>query len=108
MGFFDKPKPSRGGGSTENCPWCGAALIGAKDGGWVEGRYECPTCEGGVFFKEDGKLVDSMHRGSGDRSDSCDWCESSLSGGISYLPYEDGSNSDAYIICPSCRQKNYR
>lgn len=35
----------------------------------------------------------------------CPWCQSSLSGGESYAPCEDGSNENAYVICPSCQQK---
>ena len=35
----------------------------------------------------------------------CPWCQSSLSGGVFYAPYEDGSNEDAYVICPDCKQK---
>ena len=35
-------------------------------------------------------------------------CQSSLARGVSYLPYENGSNSHAYIACPSCGHENVR
>jgi hypothetical protein len=105
--MFDKLLSSIGGGSSKSCPWCGTSLIDGDTGGWGEGRFECPNCEGGVFFMEDGELVDSMTRAkSKGRARSCEMCRSSLSRGEHYLPYENGSNAHAYIICPSCKNKN--
>ncbi|WNV82203.1 hypothetical protein [Umezawaea sp. Da 62-37] len=51
-------------------------------------------------------LIDPSTRSKSSGGRTCQWCESALSGGTSYLPYEDGGNSDAYIVCPSCKQKN--
>ncbi len=96
---------SIGGGATETCPWCGASLIDAAEGGWVEGRYECPSCSGGVFFMEDGGLVDSMHR-SGGTDRTCMSCSASLTGAEFTAKWEDGDNAEAYITCPQCRHKN--
>ena len=38
--------------SSEKCPWCGSSMDGDGE------RFECPNCTGGVFFTEDGKIVD--------------------------------------------------
>nr|WSW44975.1 hypothetical protein OG296_18545 [Streptomyces sp. NBC_01001] len=108
MDIFDKLSNGSSGGSAETCPWCSTSLIGADKGGWADGRFECPNCEGGVFFMEDGQLVDSMQRSKSSGGGTCEMCQSSLSGGVSYLPYEDGSNSLAYIKCPSCGHENVR
>ncbi|MFG3344172.1 hypothetical protein ACGF1Z_03795 [Streptomyces sp. NPDC048018] len=60
-----------------------------------------------MYRIEDGNLNgyggNRKHGGS-----SCEVCQSSLSTGTSYLPYEDGSNSHAYISCPSCGHENIR
>lgn len=39
-------------------------------------------------------------------SNTCISCGQSLSHSISYLPWEDGSNEYAYIICSNCGCKN--
>ena len=101
MGFLDKLLGSFGG-STATCPWCDATIHGDDE------RYECPNCVGGVFFMEDGQLVDSIHRGSRSSGGSCEMCQASLAGGEQSLPYEDGSTSHAYIKCPSCGHENIR
>lgn len=36
----------------------------------------------------------------------CINCQQSLDGGEVTLPWEDGDNEDAYVICPHCRCKN--
>lgn len=36
----------------------------------------------------------------------CEICQASLKDGERYLPYEDGSNEYAYIVCPECGHKN--
>jgi hypothetical protein len=95
-----------GRGAAEICPYCGAPLIDAAEGGWVEGRYECPNCtDGGVFFMKDGGLVDSMHR-SGDTDRVCVSCSQSLTGAEYIAKWEDGDNAEAYLICPWCRFRN--
>ena len=38
--------------------------------------------------------------------EDCINCGMSLSGGDLTLPWEDGDNPNAYIICPHCRTKN--
>ena len=55
------------GGSIKACPWCGAKIDGEGE------RFECPNCIGGVFFMEDGELVDSMNRGRSS-SETCINC----------------------------------
>lgn len=99
MGFLDKLLGGSGR-SLDNCPYCDAPLSG----------FGCPSCKV-EFVMENGKLVEQMlsSRGSSSSdSTSCEMCQSSLSGGESYLPYEDGSNANAYIICPSCKHENIR
>lgn len=38
--------------------------------------------------------------------DECINCQQSLSGGDLTLPWEDGNNKYAYVICLHCRCKN--
>ncbi|WP_086825720.1 hypothetical protein [Streptomyces sp. NRRL B-24572] len=107
MGIFDKLVGANGGSPERPCPDCGKLL--QADPEWGEGRYECRNddCYGwGVYFDEGGVLVDPRSRGKS--SGSCGACQSSLSGGDSYLPYESGGNSYAYIKCPSCGYENIR
>lgn len=49
------------------------------------------------------------NNGDGTYSDgsNCSNCQGSLSGGSLTMPWEDGDNSSAYIICPHCGMKNY-
>ncbi|WP_159468998.1 hypothetical protein [Streptomyces caniferus] len=107
MGFFDKLSSSIGGGSGRSCPDCGEDLWASS--GELSGRYEChnDSCFGWrVYFDEGGTLVDPPNRGKNGGGRTCRWCQSALSGGTSYLPHEDGNNSQAYIVCPSCKQEN--
>jgi ribosomal protein S27E len=36
----------------------------------------------------------------------CENCQESLADSEGTLPWEDGNNADAYIICRHCRHKN--
>jgi DNA-directed RNA polymerase subunit RPC12/RpoP len=101
------------GGQTVECPECGKPM---KEVPGEAGRFECRdfSCPSPPYYLEDGELVDVQTRnralysgGSGGYGD-CAFCRNSFAGGISYSPYEDGSNEDAYIICPSCGEKNYQ
>lgn len=38
--------------------------------------------------------------------DECIECGGALAGGELILPWEDGDNSNAYIICPHCGCEN--
>lgn len=89
---------------TANCPWCGKTMQSDDNEGE---RFECPTCVGGVFFMEDGVLVDSMSRHRGN-SGNCEVCQGSLRNGESFLPWENGNNPNAYVRCPSCGHENIR
>ncbi|MEQ8154500.1 MAG: hypothetical protein ABRQ25_06410 [Clostridiaceae bacterium] len=101
MGLFGKSIGSIGG-SEETCPWCGAKMDGDGE------RFECPNCTGGVFFMEDGELVDSMHRGKGSgSSETCISCGQPLRGDFS-APWEDGGNRYAYVRCKYCGHKNIK
>jgi hypothetical protein len=101
MRFSDKLLGSIGGGgdSLDNCPYCGRPLSG----------FGCLSCDV-EFVMEGGKLVERglSSRGSSDNSGSCEMCQASLHGADRYLPYEDGSNSRAYIKCSSCGHENNR
>jgi DNA-directed RNA polymerase subunit RPC12/RpoP len=98
-----------GGGAQRVCPDCGGGL-------WDDGnegvRYECHNdkCLGGrVFLVRNGELWDPSDPNRpawNDDNRTCERCQSSLSGGDSSLPWSDGDNPHAYIICPSCGHKN--
>jgi hypothetical protein len=117
MGFLNRLVGAIGGSSGPGCPTCGATLDGEE---MVEGSYWCEGCgclvllRGGqlVVCPPGHPLVDTHWDGIGldgiGPGDDCTWCQSSLNGGTSYLPYEDGSNRSAYIICPSCGGENIR
>jgi hypothetical protein len=94
------------GGSTAICPWCNAKMRGDGELYGTE-RFECPNTDG-VFFMVDGELVDAANYSSRSGGGSCEMCQASLASGERYLPYEDGSNSHAYIKCPSCKHENIR
>lgn len=38
--------------------------------------------------------------------DTCINCEMPLDGGVLILPWEDGDNEYAYVICPHCGAEN--
>ncbi|MBU3100703.1 MULTISPECIES: hypothetical protein [Clostridium] len=100
MGLFGK---LFGGisGLTATCPRCGATMHGDGE------RFECPNCtNGGVYFMEDGELVDSLDRGRGRSGRTCISCQNSLDGGVRTAEWEDGDNAEAYITCPHCRYHN--
>lgn len=40
--------------------------------------------------------------------DVCVFCGESLAGGVFKLPWEDGSNAYAYVICPHYGAENTR
>lgn len=89
------------GGSKKTCPWCGAKM----DGDGI--RFECPNCIGGVFFMEDGELVDSMNRGRRSSSETCINCGQPLRGDLT-LPWADGDNDNAYVRCKHCGYENIK
>jgi predicted RNA-binding Zn-ribbon protein involved in translation (DUF1610 family) len=90
-------------GAEPECPRCSATL--ESDGTYGRG-FTCPNCNDGTVYRIEGGVLNGYSDEPGTSSERlCPFCESSLSGGDSYLPWEDGSNSHAYIICPSCKQK---
>ena len=104
MGLFDMLLDAIGGGDAQPaCPDCGDALDQA---GYRTDTYWCERCcrpyrdegDGVPIYLPPGYLSPSGR--------TCASCQSSLDGGDHHLPYEDGSNSHAYIICPSCRYEN--
>lgn len=101
MGFLSDLLGSLGGSSAE-CPRCGARMRGDGE------RFECPNaCDGGVFFLEGGKLVNSMERGRGGSSSTCIACSQPLAGSNLTSAWEDGGNSEAYVTCRHCGAENY-
>jgi hypothetical protein len=104
MGFFNKVLGTRGapthqdapadaGAPVHLCPDCGEEL---SPDPLIAGAYECLNED----CTDDADLPTAAIVPG-----ECPWCQSSLSGGERYLPYEDGSNEDAYVICPGCKQK---
>jgi hypothetical protein len=106
MGRLDKSEGSAGDIPERPCPKCGNSMRGEPNP--VGGQWECrdDSCRewGTTYFDQGGDLVVALRR----VRDPCMYCQESLSGGASYLPWEDGSNSSAYIICPSCGEQNFR
>ena len=92
------------GGSTGSCPKCGTTF---DDEGLVAGSHFCDGC-GTLFKSVGGELLDVRDLREGAAGGECAMCQSSLARGVSYLPYENGSNSHAYIACPSCGHENVR
>ncbi len=109
MGRLDKSAGNIGGNSARPCPECGHYMRADSDE-FVGSRWECrnDSCHewGTTYFDNNGVLVVAVRSVKpGDRR-FCVWCQEPLSRGVHYLPWEDGSNSHAYIICPSCKQEN--
>lgn len=104
MGLFDRLLGVIGGGHDERpCPNCGGAL---DPEGLVDGLLWCDGC-GRLYRDESGGLLTHLQRGwSSPSGRTCEQCGASLDSGDHYLPYEDGSNPDAYIICRDCRHRN--
>ena len=51
--------------------------------------------------------IESQWRLSGGKQmEDCISCGQSLRGGELTLPWEDGDNPEAYIVCPHCGEKN--
>lgn len=111
MGFLNRLIGSTGGGSEPPCPSCGATLDGEE---LIEGSYWCDSC--GLVITDGGELINvkpgderiMRPSRSSDGGDSCEACQASLAGAERYLPYENGSNPDAYIECRSCGHENVR
>jgi hypothetical protein len=106
VGFLDKLVSSIGGGSGPPCPDCGESL-------WADppSRYEChnDACPGwGVYFDEDGVLVDPPNRGKSDVSERrCMGCDTPMKNdSVLTGEWEDGDNSGAYITCSACGCEN--
>jgi len=109
MGFFDSLISSIGGNdadsSVETCPDCGGHLDTNNMG---EGFAWCESCD--TAYHVDAGAPYRVTPGSvgGAEQGDCIYCQASLSGAVSYMPYEDGSNPEAYIVCPSCGEQNIR
>ena len=109
MSRFDKSLGNIGGNSARPCPECGKYMQADPDE-FVGSRWECrnDSCPewGTTYFDTDGVLVVAVRSVKpGDRR-FCVWCQEPLSRAEAFLPWEDGSNSHAYITCPSCKQEN--
>ncbi|GAA0397873.1 hypothetical protein GCM10009530_56940 [Microbispora corallina] len=107
MGFFGKLLSSIDGDSGRSCPDCGKTCGPPQESFRAVTNATTTVALGWrVYFDEGGMVVDPPNRGKSGGGRTCRWCQSALSGGTIYLPYEDGSNSHAYIVCPSCKQEN--
>ena len=104
MGLFDKLLNSIGGRTAPTCPTCGKPLDNEE---LVQGSYWCDAC-GALYTTLGSELVDVKELRDSYGDESCEICQASLSGAVSYLPYEDGRNSHAYIKCASCGHENIR
>lgn len=89
------------------CPCCGGRVKGdAPDATFW---FNCTEC-GRRFYLEDGVLYDPFERRPGGETDDgqqCINCGGALNGGKYVAPWEDGSNSSGYVICPHCGCYNY-
>lgn len=88
--------------ASDLCPNCGEQF---DDEFLVSGSHWCPTC--GTLFTEVGDTLYDVKELRGPDGE-CESCGASLSGGTAYLPYEDGSNAEAYVACSSCGHHNVR
>jgi hypothetical protein len=99
LGFLNKLLENLGGGDSLPCPRCGGAL---DNEALVEGSWWCDSC--GSLFREQGDELEYLPPGyldgeKGTHGRVCEACQRTLNDGDHYLPYEDGSNPDAYIRC---------
>lgn len=107
MGLFGKLFGGGTSGGSVICPECGSPMYESG-----EDRYECSNsnCNSPVSFRVNGEIVDastlSYRRRASAPAPRCVSCQESIEHGINYLPWEDGSNSHAYIICPYCGFEN--
>ncbi|MBO3091673.1 Sec23/Sec24 zinc finger-containing protein [Schleiferilactobacillus harbinensis] len=87
------------------CDRCGAYLN--TQAGFTDSKYiwQCTECGfKNSISKSNIVYLDDSDSGTGEGS--CENCGQSLAGGSHYLPWEDGSNEHAYIVCPYCGTKN--
>ena len=99
-------------GSDETCPECGSPLRddGGPDDRGTE-RFECTSgigeCAEPVWFRENGgPLITPWARRASGSATPCESCQQDLSGSEFTAPWEDGSNSNAFVTCRHCRHKN--
>lgn len=86
------------------CPSCGGMVQG--DSPDATYWFNCTSC-GERFYLDCGELVSPFDRSRCTSSRTCISCGASLSGGEYTAPWENGSNPDGYIKCPSCGCANF-
>ncbi len=83
------------------CELCGTLMTDFDGWAW----YSCPQCGNSVRII-DGKIKwereFSRKNNSAYSSRDCEYCGQSLAGGSFTLPWENGNNSNGYVICPHC------
>lgn len=84
--------------SLDNCPYCGTTLVG----------FACISCRVEFVMRDDQLVEDFPRSASGASGANCEACQASLATADRYLPYEDGSNADAFARCPSCGHASIR
>ena len=86
------------------CPNCGGMVQGdAPDATYW---FNCKSC-GERFYLEDGELISPFDSSRQNSSRICSNCGQSLSGGEYTAPWENGNNSEGYVICPHCGYTNF-
>lgn len=89
-------------GGGYRCPQCDKRLRGDGE------RFECKSCEGGVFFLEGGVLVHAFSRTfSAQGGNRCISCQQEMQGSVRTDQWEDGDNSLAYVTCRHCGTQNF-
>ena len=68
--------------------------------------FNCKSC-GERFYLEDGELISPFDSSRQNSSRICSNCGQSLSGGEYTAPWENGNNSEGYVICPHCGYTNF-
>jgi DNA-directed RNA polymerase subunit RPC12/RpoP len=115
MGFLNKALGMRGRSTHQDA--AAASVSGDAHASDDSGapRFLCPDCGEGLSPDPlDPGAYECLNEDCLDESDiptaahvpgMCSWCQSSLSSRESYMPYEEGGNEDAYVVCPGCQQK---
>lgn len=107
MGLFERISSSLSRGSDsppsprtddlDNCPYCGAGLVG----------FSCESCAVDFVFENDEMVEVALSSGGTRPEKRCTSCDIPIgSGGEFVSAWEDGNNEEPYVKCPHCGFKD--